>query len=153
MSIILLDSGTDVLLLDRLFFMSPSSLSLSLLSAASSEALLGSPTSWLKSSFIRFESSEHSDALVIIDSSSPGVELGVKSFTRSMISGVGLGVSFLLPSFFVASSIVVTSITDRDASVTLLEVLSVLKVSLVVCRVVVGSWLALEEPASESQPI
>ena len=70
-----------------------------------------------------------------------------------MISGVGLGVSFLLPSFFVASSIVVTSITDRDASVTLLEVLSVLKVSLVVCRVVVGSWLALEEPASESQPI
>ena len=153
MSIILLDTGTDVLLLDRLFFMSPSSLSLSLLSAASSEALLGSPTSWLKSSFIRFESSEHSDALVIIDSSSPGVELGVKSFTSSMISGVALGVSFLFPSSFVASTIVLTSINDRDASVSLLDVLSVLKVFLVVCRVVVDSWLALVELASESQPI
>ena len=89
----------------------------------------------------------------MIDSSSPGVELGVKSFTRSTISGVGLGVSFLLPLSFVASSIVLTSTIDRDASVSLLEVSSVLKVSLVVCRVVVDSWLALVEPASESQPI
>ena len=70
-----------------------------------------------------------------------------------MISGVALGVSFLFPSSFVASTIVLTSINDRDASVSLLDVLSVLKVFLVVCRVVVDSWLALVELASESQPI
>ena len=70
-----------------------------------------------------------------------------------MISGVALGVSFLFPSSFVASTIVLTSINNRDASVSLLDVLSVLKVFLVVCRVVVDSWLALVELASESQPI
>ena len=43
----------------------------------------GSPTSWLRSSLIKFESSEHSDIRVIVDSLSSRGEVGVDGFMIS----------------------------------------------------------------------
>ena len=48
-----------------------------------SELVAGSPTSWLRSSLIKFESSEHSEIRVSVDSLSSRGEVGVGGFMTS----------------------------------------------------------------------
>ena len=55
-------------------------------SLVSSEVVFGSPTSWLRSSLIKFESSEHSEIRVIVDSSSSGAEVGDVDFVPSTVN-------------------------------------------------------------------
>ena len=52
-------------------------------SLVASELVVGSPTSWLRSSLIKFESSEHSEIRVSVDSLSSRGEVGVGGFMAS----------------------------------------------------------------------